>query len=81
MTLCNNAFIDMCKHLEDVLSSSFDVTPKGDKDRVNQIGDIFMELISNSFYTLTWLNAIHYNRTHPNEIIDQDDTERISIIS
>lgn len=81
MTLCNNAFIDMCKHMDDVLSSAFDESPRGDKDRVNFVGDNFMELLSNSLYSLSWLNSIHYKRTHPDVVIDKDDTVRISEIS
>eukprot|EP00347_Sterkiella_histriomuscorum_P003760 403363054 len=81
MTLCNNAFIDLCNHMDDVLASSFDESPRGDKDRVNFVGDTFMELLSNSLYSLSWLNSAHYKKMHPQVVIDKDDTLKISEIS
>jgi hypothetical protein len=30
MTLCNNAFIDLANHLDDILSSSFEESPRGE---------------------------------------------------
>ena len=31
MTLCNNAFIDLARKMDDILSASFDESPRGDK--------------------------------------------------
>lgn len=31
MTLCNNAFIDLSRKMDDILSASFDESPRGDK--------------------------------------------------
>ena len=30
MTLCNNAFVDLCFRFEDILASSFEESPRGD---------------------------------------------------
>ena len=57
MTLCNNAFIDLANRFEDILSTSFEVTPRGDKKRLIQVGDNLIKVLSNSYYSLTWLNA------------------------
>eukprot|EP00347_Sterkiella_histriomuscorum_P023347 403334993 len=81
MNLCNNAFIDLCNHLDEILDSSFYESPRGDKDRVNLVGDNLIELLTNSFYTLSWLNSVHYKIQHPEIIIDKDDTNRISAAS
>lgn len=42
MTLCNNAFVDLSKRLDDILSASFDESPRGDKNRVTFVGDTLM---------------------------------------
>jgi hypothetical protein len=42
MTLCNNAFADLCLRLNDILASSFDESPKGDKKRVGLVADNLM---------------------------------------
>jgi galactitol-specific phosphotransferase system IIB component len=34
MTLCNMAFIELSNRFEDILSTSFEESPKGDKTRV-----------------------------------------------
>ncbi len=39
MTLCNNAFVDLTKRIDDILSASFDEAPKGDKNRVAKVAD------------------------------------------
>ncbi len=65
MTICNNAFVDLCNRFEDILASSFDESPRGDKKRVILVADNLMQLISNSYYSITWLNTKNYNDTHP----------------
>lgn len=60
MTLCNNAFVDLSKRLDDILEASFGESPKGDKTRVGLVADNLIELITNSYYSVTWLNAKYY---------------------
>ena len=60
MTLCNNAFIDLSRKMDDILSASFDESPRGDKERVGALGDNLMLLLSNAMYSLTWVNAKYY---------------------
>ena len=81
MTICNNAFIDLCNRFDDILSSSFEESPRGDKARVSIVGENIMQLIANSFYSLTWLNAKHYTMTHPNEVVDTNDITQVQQIS
>ena len=73
MTLCNNAFIDLARRLDDILSSAFEESPRGDKDRVTAVADPIMQLIANSYYSLTWLNAKHFKTSHPEVHIDEND--------
>ena len=80
MTLCNNAFVDLCNRFEDILSSSFEESPRGDKQRVLQVGDNLIKLMTNSFYALTWLNAKQYNKTNPNSI-DLNNTVLVRKVS
>lgn len=65
MTLCNNAFVDLSKRMEDILASSFEESPRGDKNRAAIVGDNLINLLSNSLYSLSWLNARHYKAIHP----------------
>jgi hypothetical protein len=60
MTLCNNAFVDLCNRFEDILTASFEESPRGDKTRVLLVADNIMQLITNSYYSITWLNTKHY---------------------
>ena len=39
MTLCNNAFIELSRRFDDVLSASFEESPRGDKQRVGIVAD------------------------------------------
>jgi len=80
MTLCNNAFVDLCNRFEGILSSSFEESPRGDKIRVLQVGDNLIKLMTNSFYALTWLNAKQYNKTNPNSI-DMNNTVLVRQVS
>jgi hypothetical protein len=57
MTLCNNAFVDLASKIEDILSSSFEESPRGDKARVNKVADNLIKLLTNSYYSLTWVNS------------------------
>ena len=77
MTLCNNAFVDLCNRFEDILSASFEESPRGDKTRVLLVADNIMQLITNSYYSLTWLNSKHYKTLHPEEVIDPNDEVKI----
>jgi hypothetical protein len=57
MTLCNNAFVDLASKMEDILSSSFEESPRGDKARVNKVADNLIKLLTNSYFSLTWVNS------------------------
>ena len=61
MTLCNNAFMELSNRFEDILSASFDESPKGDKNRLKVVADNIMILLTNSLYSLTWLNSKQFN--------------------
>jgi hypothetical protein len=61
MTLCNNAFSDLSDRLEDILSSSFEESPRGDKARVNKVAENLIKLLINSYYSLTWVNSKYAN--------------------
>ena len=74
MTLCNNAFINLASRFEDILSSSFDESPRGDKNRMNNVAENIMMLLTNSFYTLTWLNSKQFNKTNPNYVNISNET-------
>ena len=77
MTDCNNAFLDLCKRLEDIFSTSFNEEPKGDKQRISEIADKLMLLLTNSYYSLTWLNSNYYKEKHPEDQIPYTDTAHI----
>lgn len=80
MTLCNNAFVDLANRFDDILSASFDESPRGDKKRVQLVADNIMMLLTNSYYSLTWLNSKQYNKTNPNSI-DINDLVRVGQVS
>jgi hypothetical protein len=61
MTLCNNAFTDLSDRLEDILSSSFEESPRGDKARVNKVAENLIKLLINSYYSLKWVNSKYAN--------------------
>lgn len=73
MTLCNNAFADLANRLDDLLSASFEESPRGDKNRVKLVGDNLILLLQNSYYSITWLNAKFYNEKYPNQPIDTNN--------
>ena len=81
MTLCNNAFIDLAKRLDDIFSSNFNESPKGDKERLSTVADNLILLLTNSYYSLTWLNSRYYKTTHPEDTTADTDTDRIAQIS
>jgi hypothetical protein len=60
MTLCNNAFVDLASRIDDILAASFDEVPKGDKDRVGKVAERLLLLLSNAFYSITWVNGRYY---------------------
>ena len=68
MATCNNAFIDLANKFEDILSTSFEVSPRGDKKRLNSVADNMIKLMANSYYSLTWVNAKYSNHTKPNGV-------------
>jgi len=76
MVACNNAFIDLANKFEDILSTSFEVSPRGDKTRVTTVADNLIKLMANSYYSVTWVNAKYSNRTNPNKI-DVNDIRRV----
>jgi hypothetical protein len=80
MTLCNNAFIDLSNRFEDILSTSFEESPRGDKKRVFKVGDNLIRLIANSFYSLTWLNSKYANQTKPG-MIDFNNQQQVESVS
>ena len=63
MTLCNNAFVDLASKMEDLLSSSFEESPRGDKKRVNAVASNLIKLLTNSYFSLTWINSKYANET------------------
>jgi hypothetical protein len=77
MTTCNNAFIDLANRFDDILASSFDESPRGDKKRVYVVADNIMQLLANSFYSLTWLNAKYVNDTYPETKIDPNNVPQV----
>eukprot|EP00347_Sterkiella_histriomuscorum_P014024 403362451 len=81
MTLCNNAFIDLSKKLDDILSASFEESPRGNQTRVQFVGDGLMLLLSNALYSLSWVNAKYYKNIHPEVVIADTDTQKIAQIS
>ena len=81
MTLCNNAFVDLASRMDDILGATFELSPRGDLKRVAVVANQFMELLSNSLYSLTWVNMKYYLSTHPNVIIDENDKNKIAAVS
>jgi hypothetical protein len=77
MTLCNNAFIDLSNRLEDIMSSSFEESPRGDKNRVLKVGDNIIKLLANSYYSLTWLNAKFVSEAYPENKIDPKNIKQV----
>ena len=61
MTLCNNAFIDLANHMDDILSSSFEESPRGEKKRVEKVANNLIKLLTNSYYSVTWVNSKYAN--------------------
>jgi hypothetical protein len=57
MSLCNSAFRDLSDKMEDILSSSFEESPRGDKMRVGRVASNLIQLLANSYYSLAWVNA------------------------
>jgi hypothetical protein len=57
MTLCNNAFVDLAQRMEDILSASFEEAPRGDPTRVKTVAGTLMNLLTNSYYSVTWVNS------------------------
>jgi hypothetical protein len=78
MTLCNNAFVDLTKRVDDILGASFDEVPKGDKERIGKVADNLLMLLTNAYYSLTWLNGRYYKSMHPNDPTAETDTNRIA---
>jgi len=39
MILCNNAFFNLADRMEDLLSTSFNESPRGDKKRVGKVAN------------------------------------------
>lgn len=68
MAECNIAFTDLTDRFDDILKSSFLESPAGDKTRVRKVGENLIKLLSNSYYTLTWLNAKQANESFPGQI-------------
>jgi hypothetical protein len=81
MILCNNAFVDLARRIEDILSASFNEVPKGDKERVGKVADNLLMLLINSYYSLTWINSRYYRVKNPDVEIDFGDTEAIARIA
>jgi hypothetical protein len=78
MTLCNNAFVDLCKRVDDILGASFAESPRGYKERMGRIADNLLVLLTNAYYSLTWLNAKYFKQMHPNDLIPDTDTDKIA---
>ena len=72
MSSCNSAFADLSTKVEDILSSSFEESPRGDKKRVGRVASNLMQLLANSYYSLAWVNAKFANETKGGNIIVSD---------
>lgn len=81
MTLCNNAFVDLSSRMNDILGACFEAPYRGDPDRVKRVAGALMNLLSNAYFSVTWVNAEHYKATHPNEYIANTDTAKISAVA
>jgi hypothetical protein len=57
MVICNNAFVELCDRFDDLLGAVFNEVPRGDPERVILVADYVMLLLSNSLYSLSWVNA------------------------
>jgi hypothetical protein len=42
MTDCNNAFVNLASRMEDILSASFEESPRGDPTRVSGVAETLM---------------------------------------
>jgi hypothetical protein len=80
MTLCNNAFVDLSYRIEDLLSSSFEESPRGDKARVKSVAENLIKLLTNSYYSITWLNS-KYAKENSKTPIDYNDAGLVSSIA
>ena len=45
------------------------------------VGDNLMLLLSNAFYSLSWVNARYYKTMHPTVVIEDTDTQKIAQVS
>ena len=68
MEICNRAFITLCNRMDGILSACFDESPRGDSARVKAAADKLMLLLTNSFYSLTWVNIKDAERSYPGNI-------------
>lgn len=78
---CNIAFIDLCSKFEDILGASHNDVPRGELKRIRAVGDNIMTLLTNSMYSLSWLNAKYYNETHPANPVDTKNIGQVRIAS
>src|SRR4051812_28477691 len=84
MSECNNAFIGLADKVEDILSSSYRMTPMGDKNRVGKVASYLLALLAQSMETLTWLNTKSFVRDNANNSLyssqfgDVDFLKRVS---
>jgi hypothetical protein len=80
MTKCNVAFVELSERVEDLLSASFEESPRGDKNRVGNVANNLLMLLANSFYSITWLNAKFANETTPGGI-DPQNTKLVEAVT
>jgi hypothetical protein len=63
---CYSAFADLSSRMEELMQSSFDQEPKGDKIRVKKDGILLVKTLLNSMYTLNWLESLKIADIKPN---------------
>ena len=81
ITDCNYAFKQVCTLFDELLLKNFKLEPKGDKQRVIDLANDVMDLIVNSYYSVTWLNTNHYKQKNPEKVLDPTDIKMIEIMS
>ncbi len=63
---CYSAFADLSSRMEELMQSSFEQVPKGDKIRVRRAGILLVKTLLNSMYTLNWLASLKIANVKPN---------------
>jgi hypothetical protein len=81
LSKCYNAYLHLCSRVDRILETNFDISPRGDMNRVRPTGSNLISLLTSSLYTITWLNSEYYHAKFPAEKIDPNDKARVNQIS